>query len=437
MMSNRRRAQLSGAFHEFFQTEAAGGLLLVASAAVALFIANSGWAARYHSLLETTFTIAGGGDGLALTLHEWINDGLMTVFFLHVGLEIKRETIAGELAASRNAMLPIAAACGGMAVPALIYFSLNPSGLAARGWAIPMATDIAFALGTLAIVAPRAPNGLKVFLAALAIADDLGAVIVIALFYGQHIAWAALAKAGVVLVLLVALNLAGIRRVVAYLGLGVLLWFFVHESGVHATIAGVLLAFTVPTKTRINAEEFSRDARALLDEFDRTETGDLLVLTSKGQQDAIFDLERASEAATPPLVTLEHALQSFSAFVVMPLFALSNAGVTFSYATIGSVSVGVILGLVIGKPLGIAAAAIAATKTRLAALPEGVSWPALHGAGCLAGIGFTMSLFIATLAFQGTPLLDQAKLGILAGSVVAGTVGAVITVRYRSGDSRQ
>jgi NhaA family Na+:H+ antiporter len=432
MMSSRRGARSIGAFHEFFQTEAAGGLLLVACAAVALFIANSEWADRYHSLLETTFTIAGGGHALSLTVQEWINDGLMTLFFLHVGLEIKRETLAGELATPRNAMLPIAAACGGMAVPALIYFMVNRSGLAARGWAIPMATDIAFALGALAIAAPRAPNGLKVFLAALAIVDDLGAVIVIALFYSQHIAWAALARAGVVLILLVALNLGGIRRVMAYMGLGVLLWFFVHESGVHATIAGVLLAFTVPTKTRINAEEFSRDARALLDEFDRTETGDLLVLTSKGQQDAIVGLERTSEAVTPPLVTLEHALQSFSAFVVMPLFALSNAGVTLSSATIGSVSVGVILGLVVGKPLGITAAAIAATKTRLAALPDGVSWPALHVSAWLAGIGFTMSLFIATLAFQGTPLLDTAKIGILAGSVVAGTVGAVITVRYRS-----
>ena len=431
MIPKRRHSQSIGAFQEFFQTEAAGGLLLVTCAAVALFVANSPWAERYHSLLETTFTIAGGGHAIALTLHGWINDGLMTLFFLHVGLEIKRETIAGELAAPRNAMLPIAAAFGGMAVPALIYFLVNPSGLAARGWAIPMATDIAFALGALAIVAPRAPNGLKVFLAALAIVDDLGAVIVIALFYSHEIAWAALARAGEVLTLLVALNLAGIRRLVTYLGLGVLLWFFVHESGVHATIAGVLLAFTVPTKTRINAEEFLRDARGLLDEFDRTETGDLLVLTSKGQQDAIVALERASEAVTPPLVTLEHALQSFSAFVVMPLFALANAGVTLSNATIGSVSAGVILGLVIGKPLGITAAAMAAAKTRLAALPDGVSWAALHGSAWLAGIGFTMSLFIATLAFQGTPFLDGAKIGILTGSVVAGTVGAAITIRYR------
>lgn len=187
----------------------------------------------------------------------------------------------------------------------------------------------------------------------------------------------------------------------AYLGLGVLLWFFVHASGIHATIAGVLLAFTVPTRTRINAEEFSRDARALLDDFDRTETGDLLVLTSKGQQDAIVGLERASESVTPPLVTLEHALHSFSAFVVMPLFALSNAGVTLSNATIGPVTVGVILGLMVGKPLGITAAALGATKAGLATLPQGVSRTALHGSAWLAGIGFTMSLFIATLAFRG------------------------------------
>jgi NhaA family Na+:H+ antiporter len=426
MTAKLRQPPSSAPFHEFFRTEAAGGMLLVACAIVALLVANSRWVGSYHSLLMTTISIRGAGHGLSLTVHQWINDALMAVFFLLVGLEIKREIIAGELASMRHATLPIAAALGGMAVPASIYIATNHVGAEAQGWAIPMATDIAFALGTLAIVAPRAPNGLKVFLAALAIVDDLGAVVVIALFYSHDLAWADLGKAGVVLLILSTLNALAVRRLAPYLVLGLVLWFFVHESGVHATIAGVLLAFTIPTRTRINAAEFSREARDLLDEFDRTETGDLLVLTSKGQQDAIVGLERASESVTPTLLKLEHALQRFAAFVVMPLFALSNAGVTMTDSTLGGVSLGVALGLALGKPLGITGAAFAAVRFGGAALPHGVTWNALHGSAWLGGIGFTMSLFIATLAFEGTPLLDAAKLGILAGSLSAGCVGAAL-----------
>ena len=403
--------------------------MLVACAAVALVVANSPWADAYHRLLATTIAIAGGGHALSLTVHEWINDGLMAVFFLLVGLEIKRETLAGELASPRQAALPIAAAIGGMAVPASIYFLTNGGGTESRGWAIPMATDIAFALGVLSLAAPRAPSGLKVFLAALAIVDDMGAVLVIALFYASAIAWGALGMAGIIMLLLAALNLLRIRSLTPYLVLGLGLWFFVHESGVHATIAGVLLAFTIPTRTRINATEFSAQARGLLDYFDHTETGDFLVLTSKGQQEAIIGLERASESVTAPLLRLEHALHRFSAFVVMPLFAFSNAGVGLTGSSGGSVTLAVILGLAIGKPLGITAAAGAAVRLRLAALPADVSWTALHGCAWLGGIGFTMSLFIATLAFQGTNLLDSAKVGILGGSILAGIVGAFVIRR--------
>jgi len=380
----------------------------------------------YHRLWAAPVIIAGGGHALSLTLHQWINDGLMAVFFLLVGLEIKRVALAGELASPRQAALPIAGAIGGMLVPASIYFMTNGGGMEARGWAISMATDIAFALGTLALVAPRAPSGLKIFLAALAIVDDMGAVLVIALFYTGDIAWAALGMAGVVLFLLIALNVLRVRRLTPYLVLGLGLWFFVHESGVHATIAGVLLAFAIPTRTRINATEFSGKARGLLDHFDRTETGDFLVLTSKGQQEAIVGLERASELVTAPLLRLEHALHGLSAFVVMPLFAFSNAGVGLSGSSGGSVTLAVILGLAVGKPLGITGAALAAVRLRLAALPEGVSWTALHGCAWLGGIGFTMSLFIATLAFQGTDLLDSAKVGILGGSILAAVVGAIV-----------
>jgi NhaA family Na+:H+ antiporter len=419
----------AGPFQEFFRTEAAGGALLVACAIAALVLANTAPAAAYHHLLATTITIAFGGGELSLTLHQWINDGLMAVFFLLVGLEIKREALAGELASPRQAALPIAAAIGGMIVPASIYVLVTAGGPEARGWAIPMATDIAFALGALALVAPRAPGGLKVFLAALAIVDDIGAVLVIALFYTGAIEWSALGMAAVFLVGLIALNALRVHLLMPYLALGVGLWYYVHESGVHATIAGVLLAFTIPTTARLNAAKFSDRARRLLDDFDREETGDLVVLTSKGQQDAIFGLGHASAEAVAPLLRLEHALHRFSAFVVMPLFALSNAGVSLGGSAGGRVTLAVILGLVIGKPLGITVAALAAVRLRLASLPDGVNWTALHGCAWLGGIGFTMSLFIAALAFDGTALLDPAKAGILAGSVVSGIVGAVLVRR--------
>ena len=423
------RESLTRPFQEFFQSAAAGGALLVACAGAALVVANSAWADAYHHLLETSATIAAGDHTLSLTVHQWINDGLMAVFFLLVGLEIKREALAGELASLRQASLPIAGALGGMVVPAAIYFLSSGGGGAARGWAIPMATDIAFALGILALVAPRAPNGLKIFLAALAIVDDIGAVVVIAVFYTGAIEWGAAGRAAIILAALIALNVLRIRRLMPYLLLGVALWYFVHQSGIHATVAGVLLALTIPTKTRIDAAQFSEKARGLLDDFDRTETGDLIVLTSKGQQEAIINLERASEAVTAPLLRLEHALHHFSAFVVMPLFALSNAGVGLGGSAGGRVALAVILGLAIGKPVGITLAAVAAVRLRLASLPDGVNWIGLHGCAWLGGIGFTMSLFIASLAFDGSMLLDSAKLGILSGSIIAGVVGALLIRR--------
>ena len=423
------RYSRSTPFQEFFRTEAAGGALLVACASAALVVANSPWADLYHRLLATRVAVTPGGYELSLTVHQWINDGLMAVFFLLVGLEIKREVLAGELASPRQAALPIAAAIGGMVVPALIYALAHGGGLESRGWAIPMATDIAFALGVLALVAPRAPTGLKIFLAALAIVDDMGAVLVIAIFYTSAIAWGALGSAALILLLLIALNAWGLRSLTPYLVLGVGLWFFVHESGVHATVAGVLLAFTIPTRTRIDAAEFSAQARRLLDDFDRTETGDRLVLTSRGQQDAIVELGRASDAVTAPFFRMQHALHGFSAFVIMPLFAFTNAGMSLTGSPGGSVALAVILGLVVGKPLGVTCAALAAVGLRMASLPDGVSWAALHGCAWLAGIGFTMSLFIAALAFDGTPLLESAKIGVLGASVVSGLVGGIILHR--------
>ncbi len=414
-------------FQRFVRTEALSGVVLLAFAVFALALANSPWAAFYTRFWEIQFALGSGGHSLTLTLHQWINDGLMALFFLLVGLEIKRELVAGELSSPRKAALPIAAAIGGMIVPALLYWSLNTSGPGAAGWGIPMATDIAFALGALALIAPKAPVGLKVFLTALAIVDDMGAVLVIAIFYSNAIAWGALGAAAVIVVFLIGLNLTGITKLWPYLIAGVALWFFVHESGIHATIAGVALAMTIPTNTRRNAAEFSSEARSLLDRFDRKETGDLLVLTSKGQQETLFSLERASEAATAPILRLEHGLHHFSAFVVMPLFAFANAGVQIGGPIVHTgVALGVLAGLVIGKPLGITAAAFLAVKTGLARLPEEMGWGELHGAAWLAGIGFTMSLFIAMLAFQNPEFVDTAKVAILGGSLLAGAIAAVV-----------
>ena len=416
----------AGFFQQFFKTEAAGGLLLFVSASAAMVAANSGWAEAYHGLWATSVTIGAAGHDLSLTVHQWINDGLMAIFFLLVGLEVKREILAGELSSPRQAALPIAAAIGGMVVPMLIYVMASGGGIAQRGWAVTMATDIAFALGALSMVAPRAPAGLKIFLAALAIVDDIGAVLVIALFYTGQIAGQALIMASLCTAVLLVLNRLGIRSLSPYLLTGIALWFFVHESGVHATIAGVVLAMAIPVRTRINAAEYAAQARDLLEAFDRTETGDLSVLTSKGQQEAIFAIGRANLQVLSPLLRLEHTLHGLSAFVVMPLFAFSNAGVTLSGLNVDRVTLAVFLGLTLGKPLGITAASFAAVRSRVAGLPQGVNWRALHGCGWLGGIGFTMSLFIATLAFEGTPFLASAKVGILTASVFAGIVGAAI-----------
>ena len=415
------------AFQRFFRTETVGGLILLFFGIAALVVANSPLAKGYEQLWQTPISVGIVDHSISLTLHQWINDALMAVFFLLVGLEIKREFLGGELASLKNAALPIACAIGGMIVPAAFYWALNSGGPGARGWGIPMATDIAFALGALALIAPRAPLGARVFLAALAIVDDMGAVLVIAIFYSHAIAWAALGGAAVTLLVLIGFNAVGVRHLWPYLLAGLVLWYFVHESGIHGTIAGVALAFTIPTHTRINAVEFSRKARALMDQFERDETGDFLVLTSKGQQEALFALEHASVGVTAPILRLEHALHNFSAFVVMPLFAFANAGVKLALPSQGAaIAIGALVGLVLGKPLGIMAAALLAVKSGVAKLPHAVSWTSLLGYAWLAGIGFTMSLFIAMLAFDEAAPVDAAKLGILAGSLLAAVAGAIV-----------
>ena len=419
----------SQAFLHFFHTEAAGGVVLLVAAVAALVAANSPWAGWYHGVWDTRLVVGPDSHPLALTARMWVNDAVMALFFLLVGLEIKREILVGELSSLRQAALPFAAAVGGVVAPALVFLAVAPADMRA-GWAIPTATDIAFALGVLALVAPGAPTGLKVFLAALAIVDDMAAVLVIALFYTAEVHVGALMTAAAIVVGLIGLNRAGVRHLAPYLAAGLALWFFVHESGIHATIAGVVLALTIPTHTRINAADFSREARAHLDAFDRTETGDLLVITSKGQQEALHALDNASSAVSAPLLRLERALHGFSAFVVMPVFAFANAGVSLGGGELAwTTATAIGLGLAAGKPLGITLASWLACRSGVAALPAGVTWGMLHGVSWVAGIGFTMSLFIAGLAFGPSPAFDAAQVGIMGGSALAALVGAVLLRR--------
>lgn len=416
-------------FQEFLRLDAIGGIVLLCCTAFALLWANSPWRESYVHLWETPFTVGTAHKALTLSLHHWINDGLMALFFLLVGLEIKRELLVGELASARRAALPILAAVGGMAVPAAAFTLFNAGGPGARGWGIPMATDIAFALGVLTLLGPRVPVGLKVFLAALAIVDDLGAVLVIAIFYTASIDLSALLLAAVAFTLLLLLNRARCIRLMPYLAVGFLLWLFILGSGIHSTIAGVLLALTIPSKTRSNALEFSHRARRLLDDFDRAETGDLLVITSRGQQDALHALDREASAVNAPLLRLEHDLHAVVAFGIMPLFALSNAGVWLGNtgnALRDSVVWGIAAGLIAGKFAGITLFSWLAVRFRLASLPAGVTWQHLSGAGLIAGIGFTMSLFIAGLAFPDGGALEHAKIGVLLASTAAGLAGFTV-----------
>jgi len=416
--------------NEFMHAEASGGVVLIACAIAALVWANSPWADSYAALWGTKITIGPEGYAISETLLHWINDGLMAVFFFVVGLEMKREVLVGELASLRLAALPVAAALGGMVVPALIYVAINLGGEGAGGWGVPMATDIAFALGVLALLGSRAPASLKIFLTALAIVDDLGAVLVIALFYTAEVSWGWLGVGAAFLGALVVANRLHVRHPISYALLGLGLWVAFLESGVHATIAGVLLALTIPARTRMDSDGFLRRGREILDEFDRAGDEGPHILTNGGQQAAVGELEAACERVQSPMQRLEHALHPWVAFGIVPLFALANAGVALGGgiddALTQPVTLGIVAGLVVGKQVGVILFAWGVVRLRLADLPEDVGWRHIYGAGLLAGIGFTMSLFIGSLAFGEGELLDAAKMGILAASLLAGAAGWLV-----------
>jgi Na+:H+ antiporter, NhaA family len=417
-------------FQDFADKQASGGILLIIAAAVALIWANSPWGESYIALWHTKLTVGVGDFSITKDLTHWINDGLMAVFFLVVGLEIKREVLVGELSSARNAVLPVAAALGGATAPALIYLAINAGTEGSAGWGIPMATDIAFALGVLALLGQRAPTTLKVFLTALAIVDDIVAVLVIALFYTSEISWGALGVGAVFLAALVVANLIGVGRTLVYAVLGVGLWLCFLLSGVHATIAGVLLAMTIPATSFIDPGAFLERSRYVLDRFEKAGEKGENVLANEERQAALHALNHAAYKLEPPLHELEHALNPWVVFAIMPLFALANAGVPLggdiAVELTSPVALGIVLGLVVGKQLGITLFAWLAVRSGLSELPEGIGWRHVYGVGWLAGIGFTMSLFISDLAFSEDSLVEDAKLGILGASLIAGVVGWTI-----------
>ena len=399
--------------------EAASGILLVVATAIALVLANSRWHAGFEALWHTPIGFAIGDHAFVRPLHFWINDGLMTVFFLVVGLEIRREIFEGELQTLRRAALPLVAALGGMAIPAVIYAVLNAGRAGAAGWAIPMATDIAFAVGVLTLLGSRVPNQLRVLLLALAVIDDIGAIVVIALFYSGGVELYGLAIAGVGLAGVLAMRAAAVRPPLLYVAPGLVLWAGMYIGGIHPTLAGVILGLCTPVLPWFGPSGFAETTRAQLDGLDDQDRSALL--------ERLDAINAARKEAVSPVERLIHALHPWVAFVIMPVFALANAGVAFGGADLSGdglwVFLGIAAGLALGKPLGIAGVSLLASKVGIATRPAETTPGGVVLVGAVGGIGFTMSLFIAQLAFPNHALLDTAKLGILVGSATAMVVG--------------
>jgi len=427
---------------DFIHRQTTSGLLLMLCAIVAIYVANSQWSEVYHHVLVTPFTIGIPGFQLSKTLHHWINDGLMAIFFFVIGLELKREILVGELANIKLAMLPIIAAIGGMLVPVLIYISINPEGHAINGWGIPMATDIAFALGALALLGKRIPKNLLTFLIALAIVDDLGAVMVIALFYTETINIFALTIAAAVMFVLVAFNLGGIRRSSPYILLGVVLWIAMLQSGVHATLAGIILAFTIPMRPKYNANRFLSQINEMVIQIKRAYQQEENIVRNDELRSRVRALGDGVLLVQAPAQIMERKMHIPTAYFIIPVFSLANAGVPIDWASFGSVithpvSIGITAGLVLGKLIGIAGFSWLAVKLGVTSLPNGLNFKHIIGAALMGGIGFTMSIFIAELGFaHSAEDLLMAKTGILLASALAGVSGFIwLFLTAKKGDN--
>ncbi|RXJ56493.1 Na+/H+ antiporter NhaA [Candidatus Marinarcus aquaticus] len=415
-------------FQRYVSKESLSGIILFIATFLAVVVANSSWGDEYYQLWHMPLGVTLGDSTISMDLTHWIDDGLMSLFFLMVGLEIKRELACGELSSVQKASFPVVAALGGMVVPALIYVGLNLDN--PLGFGIPMATDIAFALGILMLLGKRVNPAIKLFLVALAVVDDLGAVLVVATVYTAEIQSQYFLPAIVIYAMMWLMNFKGITKLWPYLILGVLLWIFIHKIGIHATIAGVLLAFAVPIRSKINEIHFIESTQYAIKEFE--EHSNSINLLSHKQMDALENIAYAYDNVQNPLVKLEHGLHNFSAFFIMPLFAFSNAGVVINPSTVSThfmIVLGVVLGLVVGKPIGIFGFTYLATKMKLIQKPDEMNWSDIMAVGFLGGIGFTMSIFITHLAFLDESLIDAVKLGVFFASFIAAVIGVLLIMK--------
>jgi len=422
--------RVSTPFEHFLHAQTTTGIILMFMTVLALILANTPLTEEYAHFFHTKVNLDVGSWSLSHTIHHWINDGLMAIFFFIIGLEIKREVLVGELSNIKVAILPILAAIGGMVLPALIYLWINHGGDGAAGWGIPMATDIAFAISALVILGNRVSPALVTFLVALAIVDDLGAVIVIALFYTEQINMLPLGLAGAMFLIMIVFNRVGIHMILPYFIIGLFMWFFMLESGVHATIAGVIAALAIPSKPKYTPIDFTTHTKNLLDEYDSYPVAPNYMM-HESQKALLLNIKDKIDSVGSPAARLEHDLHLPVALIIIPLFALANAGISIDFSSIGDtiatpVSLGIIAGLILGKVIGTAGIAWLAIKLGIAKLPEGSNMSQIFGVAFLGGIGFTMSIFVADLAFLGNDaLVFQAKVGILAASLFAGIFGYV------------
>ena len=420
--------RISTPFEHFIHAQTTTGLTLMFMTVIALILANSPLSELYYHIFHTKVDFNVGDWKLSHTIHHWINDGLMAIYFFMVGLEIKREILVGELSSFKAATLPIIAAIGGMVLPALIYFGVNAGTIGANGWGIPMATDIAFAISAVVLLGNRVPHALVTFLVALAIVDDLGAVLVIAVFYTEQIQFLPLGLAGIMFLIMISLNRFGIHAILPYFMVGVFMWFFMLESGVHATIAGVIAAMTIPSRPKLTPTDFTQHTSNLLLEYDNYPIATDFTMHEE-QKAILLNIKDKIDSVGSPSARLEHDLHLPVSLLVIPLFALANAGISIDFSSISQtilqpVSLGVIAGLLVGKIVGIAGISWIAIRLGVAQLPHGSTMRQLLGVAALGGIGFTMSIFVADLAFMGNEeLIFQAKIGILSASLFAGVFG--------------
>ncbi|VAY87797.1 Na+/H+ antiporter NhaA type [hydrothermal vent metagenome] len=425
------------AIERFIKDESFSGILLFIATIAAVMVANSTLSNDYFALWNMDLGITLGSSTISMNLIHWINDGLMALFFLMVGLEIKRELLIGELSSIKKAGFPIVAAIGGMIVPAIVYIIFNLD--TPKGFGVPMATDIAFALGVLMLLGKRVNPALKLFLVALAVVDDLGAVIVVATVYTSQINVQYFLYAGFVYAFIWILNYKKVTMLLPYLLLGIALWIFIHAIGIHATIAGVLLAFAIPITSKINENNFIQTTKEYINEFEQRI--DSIPILNHHQIDTLEDIAYNYNRVQNPLVKLEHQLHGLSAFIIMPLFAFSNAGVVLNFSAISAnlmIVIGVVLGLILGKPIGIIGFTYLAHKLKIVKKPDNLGWDEIVAVGFLGGIGFTMSIFITQLAFTEQNMVDAVKLGIFFASFVAGIIGVLLILKsYNKRDSTQ